>query len=225
MIAVGSMFRDSSSYIDRSFHQYEGLAKELDKRGETVRFIFCENSSVDDTFDRLRGWAGAWDTTLVQRADDCPYFRSEDRRDRWRHLAWVANGVLEEVTADDDAFIYVESDLAWEPSMMLRLLDHLNTVDVVGPLNMRDDGTLYDRWGTRGMDGRRFTAEPPHHPCLNGADGLVEVQSSAGCTAMVADVARMTRFDPVDCYVGWNRAMRLSGFKVWIDPSLSVVHA
>lgn len=226
MIAVCSMFRDSARYIDRSLHQYDLLAKDLDKRGEDVRFIFCENSSVDDTYQRLSDFAGTWDTTLVQRSDDCRYWESVDNRERWRHLAWVANATLEEVTAEDDAVIYVESDLAWEPSTLLRLLDHLNRVDVVSPLNMRFDGTNYDRWGTRGMDGRRFTADPPFHPSVEaaGPGELVEVQSVAGCTAMVADVARLTRFSPDDCYVGLNREMRLAGFRVWLDPSLAVTH-
>ena len=217
------MWRDSHAYIDRALHQYDMLAKEIDRRNDRCRFIFAENDSTDDTFDRLRMW-GDGDVTLVQRSDDCPYFPSEDRRDRWRHLAWVANATLEEVNDADDVVIYVESDLTWDTPTMLRLIGHLSHVDVVSPLNMRADGTYYDRWGSRGMDGRRFTPDPPFHPSLIGG-GLAEVQSLAGCTAMVGDVARMCRFDPTDCYVGFNRAMRLSGFRIWCDPELAVIHA
>lgn len=223
-VAICSMWRDSHAYVDTALEQFRLLGKEIDKRGDHLRFVWCENDSTDDTFDRLSAFDG--DVTLVRRSDGCPYFRSEERVDRWRHLAWVANATLEEITSEDDAVIYVESDLTWETTTMLRLLDHLSKVDVVSPLNMRHDGTYFDTWGSRGMDGRRFSAHPPWHPDLQLVNdrGLVEVQSMAGCTALVADVARMTRFDPADCYVGWNRAMRLAGWTVWCDPSLAVVH-
>jgi hypothetical protein len=89
---------------------------------------------------------------------------------------------------------------------------------------MRAGGSYYDIWGSRGLNGKRFNPQPPFHLSLANADPLVEVQSVAGCTAMVADVARLTRFSSDDCYVGWNRNMRLSGFKVWLDPSLAVIH-
>lgn len=224
-VLVGSMFRDSSAYIDRALDQYARLAKELDAKGDVCRFVFVENDSTDDTRDRLCAFDG--DAEIIFRSDDCPYWPSTDHRERWRHLAWVANGVLESVEDEDDVVIYVESDLAWEPETMLRLLDHLNHVDVVSPMNMRIDG-YYDLWGSRGMDGRRFAPYPPYHPDLADARtanrGLVEVQSVAGCTAMVADVARACRFSPDDCYVGFNRDIRLHGWKVWLDPSLEVLH-
>lgn len=217
------MFRDSSKYLDRSLDQYARLAKELDAKGDHCRFVFVENDSEDDTRERLCGFDG--DVEIIFRTDDCPYWPSVDARERWRHLAWVANGVLENVLEEDDVLIYVESDLAWQPETMLRLLDHLNHVDVVSPLNMRSDEIHYfDLWGSRGMDGRRFSVKPPFHPDIADAKGLVEVQSIAGCTAMLADVARSTRFSPDDCYVGWNRDMRLHGWKVWCDPSLRVFH-
>lgn len=222
-VVVGSMFRDSVPYLDRAFDQYQRLAKELDAKGDHCRFLFVENDSADDTRQRLLDFDG--DVEIIFRSDDCPYWPSVDVRERWRHLAWVANGVLENVLEEDDVVLYVESDLAWEPATMLRLLDHLNHVEVVSPLNMRADGTLYDRWGTRGMDGRRFTADPPHHLSLVGAEGLVEIQSAAGCTAMLAEVARACRFSPDDCYVGLNRDIRLHGWNVWLDPTLEVVHA
>lgn len=221
MIAVGSMWRDSAAYIDRSLHQFDLLRKELDAKGEDVRFIWVENDSTDDTYERLAMFDG--DVTLERRSDGCPYWPSVDNRDRWRHLAWVANGVLEQVGADDDVFIYVESDLAWEVPTMLRLLDHLNRVDVVSPLNMRANGRYYDVWGSKGLDGRRFSFDPPFHPSLASGE-LTEVQSVAGCTAMIGEVARSTRFSSDDCYLGWNRDMRLAGWKVWCDPTLQVVH-
>lgn len=222
-ICVGSMWRDSAAYLDRTLDQMARLAKEFDADGVSVRFVWAENSSEDDTLQRLCEFDAA-PTTIIERNDDCPYWPSIDVRERWQHLAWVGNATLEAVTDDDDVFVYVESDLVWEPATILALVDHLDTVDVVSPLSLTPSGSYYDLWGSRGMDGRRFTAQPPHHPDLANADGLVQVQSLAGCTVMKAEVARVTRFDRDDCYRGWNRAMQLAGYDVWCDPSLSVVH-
>lgn len=224
---MGAMFRDSAPYLAQTLHSYDLLAKEVDKRGDSIRWALVENDSVDDTRHVLEEWvADKPGSSLLLRSDDCPYFPSKDDPMRWRHLAWVANGVLEQVASDDDVLVYCESDLAWEPATIVALIDHLQHVDVVSPLNMRVCGDYYDRWGSRGMDGRRFAPTPPFHPSLTrpNGDGLVEVQSLAGCTVMEAKVARETRFAPEDCYVGWNRAMRLAGYDVWCDPNLQVTH-
>ena len=218
-VAVGSMFRDSSRYLDRALAQYEKLQALVEERGDECRFVFVENDSTDDTYERLSAFAD-----VARVSDGCPYYESVDRKDRWRHLAWVANHTIEQLTDEDDVFLYVESDLAWDAHDLLRLVDHLSLVDVVSALNVRRDGSYYDIWGSRGADGRRFTAQPPYHLDLVEPPGLVEVQSMAGCTAMVADVARLCRFSPDDCYVGFNRAMRLAGFKVWCDPTVRVTH-
>lgn len=218
-LRIGSMWRDSAAYIDTSIAQYEKLVGLFEERGDTARFAFVENDSTDDTLDRLL----AFTPDVVTVSDNCPYFPSSDFRERWRHLAWVANHTIDQITPDDDVFLYVESDLAWEPEDLVRLVDHLSEVDVCSALNLRANGSYYDIWGSKGIDGRRFSFAPPYHPSLD-ADGLVEVQSMAGCTAMVAEVARLCRFSPDDCYRGWNRAMRLAGFRVWCDPTIRVIH-
>jgi hypothetical protein len=220
VIGVGSMWRDSHRYIDRSLEQFERLAKQLDALGEETRFYWVDGGSTDDTVDRLNDFDG--DLTFEVRDDGCPYFPSVDRQDRWRHLAWIANGVLEMVEEDVSQFIYVESDLAWDTVTMLGLLRHLDEVTVVSPLNKSVHGFYYDVWGSVGLDGTHFSAGAPFHRSLGC--GLTEVQSIAGCTAMHGDVARSTRFAPEDCYVGWNRAMRAQGHRIWCDPALAVHH-
>lgn len=219
-VAVGSMWRDSNKQgrIWEQLVQYHHLALALRARGDSLTCLFVENDSTDDTAYQLRefGACGHVPTDLAYVHDDCPYWQSIDHPDRWRHLAWVANHTLDMLAEDDaDRFIYVESDLRWEPATMLALLDHLDTVEVVSAVNLRPDGALFDTWGTLGLDGIA--------PDLAGTS-LIEVASAAGCTAMHADIGRTTRFQSEDCYRGWNRDMRDHGHTVWLDPTLTVTH-
>lgn len=225
-VAIGSMFRDSNKHgrIWERLMPYYELGFALRQDGHNLTCVFVENDSKDDTYYQLNefGGCGHVDSILVRKTDDCPYWGSVDHPDRWRHLAWVANGVFEELDGSEDAVIYVESDLIWEPATMLRLLEHLETVDAVAPCNMHR-GAWYDTWGSR-IGGVRFQAQPPYHPALVGAEGLVPVESTAGCTAMRGEVAKQVRFQPEDCYVGLCRDVRSHGYGLWLDPSLTVEH-
>lgn len=218
------MWRDSMRYMERALEQFERLAFQLEAMEHSVVFSWVENSSKDGTRDALDAFKG--DVILRSVHDDCRYWESIDHPERWRHLSWVANHVLEQIPSRTDRFIYVESDLRWDVATMLRLLHHLGTVEVVSPLNRHRDGWYYDTWGSTGLDGVGFTNGAPFHQSLARPNehGLVEVASVAGCTAMVGSVARSTRFGRADCYLGWNREMRDLGYSIWCDPTLSVFH-
>lgn len=228
-LAVGSMFRDSGSYIRQTlFEQFDGLGQLLKDRGDEVVFLTVENDSTDDTAYQLKEFAacGHWPVHLIERSDGCPHHPSVDRGDRWRHLAWVANAALEELDeVEADQFLYVESDLAWDPRDLLRLVDESQHV-AVSACNVMADGRWYDTWGTR-RDGLWFYATPPFHPDLtmpeNVSGGLFRVDSACGATALPAEVARKTRFQPEDCYVGWCRQIR-EHLDLYLDTEVKVVH-
>lgn len=219
-IVAASMFRDSTGYIGRYASQIQDLNMALRAHGDTLRVIAVENDSTDDTWARLNH-PTVYGTHLVRVHDDCPYWPSVDDPARWRHIAWVCNHVLERVDDRDDVLVYVESDLIWDSPTILRLIDHLKTVDAVSCPNMRGD-VYYDTWGSR-KDGARFTSHTPHHPALVGGE-LVEMDSVASILAVHADIARKTRFQPKDGFVGWCRDIRSQGFKIWLDPTLKVEH-
>lgn len=214
------MWRDSAGYVDDALHRFRQLADLLNIRGDRVEFVFAENSSKDHTADRLRLFGRTHRSHIIQRADNCPYWPSIDTPERWRHLAWVQNGVLENIGADADVFLYVESDLTWNPTDLVVLIDHTTEWPVAAAMNMRRDGRYYDIHGTR-RNGQRFTADHPYHQDFNGAP--LTVDSVGGALAMRAAIARNTRI-PETGYVGWCHTIGELGYPIMLCPDVKVIH-
>lgn len=228
-VLVGSMFRDAESYIGRYRQQVDGLAKLLWDRGDDIRLVLVENDSIDNTPHEIHETAacGHINACHITVHDDCPYYPSVNHPHRWRHLAWVANHVLDEVSETDDRVLYVESDLAWDPHDMLRLIDRVDDQRpawVAPNWHQTIGGNWYDSWGTRGLDGRRWSMHPPHHSDWQ-PDEPFRVESMCGAIALSGDVARSVRFQPQDCFVGLCRDVRQRGHQVWCDPTCPVVHS
>lgn len=226
-VAIGSMWRDMGPLMRARIDQFYKLGAALKARGDDPVCIFVENDSKDITWSELYefGGCGHVNSILLRVSDECPYWPSVDHPDRWRHLAWVANHTMDEITDDIDVFLYVESDLMWSTSTMLGLIDQAVTEQAaVLACNRLANGQWYDIWGSRAR-GLRFGANPPHHPVLEGWEsGLVAVDSACGAIAMPGDVARQVRFQPEDCFVGLCRDIRAKGYGLFLDPSLEVIH-
>lgn len=214
------MWRNSASYIDRSLAQFDGLARILDD----VQFGFVENESTDDTGERLDAWADMAPAraNVVHVADGCPYYPSADMPDRWRHLAWVANHSIDLIADDADVFLYVESDLQWDPADIARLVEWADETQAAhAACNVMADGRWYDTWGSI-IDGEHFEAGKPHHSKWSDSPFLVD--STCGALAVPGKVARATRFQPEDCYVGWCRQIWAEHTPIWLQPDIKVVH-
>lgn len=230
-VLLGSIFRNAAHYVDRYFDQAVALSVALASRGASLRLVLVEGDSVDGTWAALERHVPAWGArlALVKREHGGPPWGSVDHPARWRALAWCANGVLDALRGDDDAVIYVESDLLWDAGTMLALLDHLDRgVPAVAPLCFTTAGHFYDIYGHRGMDGVPFSPFPPYHADLAAlAPGHLGLVRSAGsCVAMRADVARLARFgeEPPDCVLGLGRTIWAAGYSLSLDPALKVVH-
>jgi hypothetical protein len=223
-VLLGSMFRNSESYLPHYIAQVEALGALLRRDGHTLRVVAVEGDSTDGTAGALYQWAieGPVSITYINRSDGCRHWPSVNHPDRWRHLAWCANGVLEEVDPNvDDVVIYVEADLIWHPTLPLKLMKMLERpgVDCVTPMLFHVSGFYYDTWGSR-LGGACFRAGPPYHsvflqPSLDEVD-LIPVDSACGMTVMDAGVAYKARFQPEDCYVGLARNIREQGHTYWL---------
>ena len=223
-IAIGSIFQNSTGYLDRYHTQLLSLIHYAPEH--TFDPILIEGDSTDNgaTWARLNQ---IFPGHVWKREHGGPVFGSIDNLQRWMQISYACDGVLERVTPEHDALYYVESDLMWEPSTALKLINHLAKVEAVSPLLIAKDGRrFYDIWGYR-QGGRNFGHEPPYHACLtrpNGT-GLYEVDSAGGCIAVRGELARRCRFrPPTRAMVGFCEDMRKQGARVWVDKTLKVFH-
>jgi hypothetical protein len=218
-IVLASIFRDSTSYLDRYFAQVEALREHLD-----VRLALCEGDSLDDTYRQLKRQASK-DDLVMWRDHGGPKFGSVDHVQRWAQIAWVCNELLRAIRHSFPGLplVYVESDLIWEPETPLTLLADLEHVPAVAPMSMHQ-GRFYDLWGHRGLDGVRFRPHPPYHDDLAHAEGLVEISSAGSCVVMRPEVAAVAEFGDNDCIVGLGRSIRHNGGGLYLDPRVAVHH-
>lgn len=250
-IALGSIFRDSRGYLDRYFAQASGLRELLQTRDpeSELRLVLVEGDSRDGTLEAIekRAARDGFDLRLRKVDHGGPRWGSIDKPERWRALALCCNAVLEQIDERDEALIYVESDLAWQPETMVALIGRLSEYPAVAPMCFTGPqglagprGFFYDIWGHI-KDGVNFTSHPPFHPSLQSANGrLVEIDSAGSCVvtgpAILSDVRTgLIRFNdgadgsPPDCIRGYCRAINacqsgIHGHGLYLDTTLEVRH-
>lgn len=237
-IAIASMFRNSTGYIDRYFKQMAQLTGWLIGEGYDIHLILAHGDSTDGTPEMLeqraqflhkfiKSNAIGSDLDIIEVNHGGPSFGSVDNETRWRNISTVCNAILDKVDVDADEFIiYVESDLIWDYTVMLLLLDQLREhleIDAISPLCIHQQtGLFYDTWGYR-KDGQAFRQSRPYHPGVGVR--LTEIDSAGSCIVMKQWVAEKCRFDPPEKgIVGFGESIRAHGYTLWLDPTLTVHH-
>jgi len=224
-IVVANMWQNATSYIDRFVGQFAAL------RGAAPQhefdLILAEGDSTDNdaTWNRLNE---IYPGKVFKRIHAGQIYGPIDVTQRWLQISFVMDGVFERVRPEHDVVIWVESDLIWEPAVLLKLLDHIQKpgVDAAVPMIMMR-GTFYDSWAYR-RDGIRFSVAPPFHRVLQtpSVNGLYLLDSGGGCVVMRGEIARTCRCrPPALAAVGFYRDMREHGWRVWLDPTLAIHHA
>ena len=177
-VTVSSIFRNSSAYLAAYFDRVTALREHVD-----VRLVLGEGDSTDGTGDLLRAMAGRGDTVLTVNHGG-PRFGSVDHPERWANIAQVVRAVIGRVGDPGDAFVWVESDLLWDPDTMLGLL---KADRPVAPLVLHGVGNhFYDTWGFR-KGGIMFSSQPPYLSVQTGStDPLVPVDSCGSCFVLPA---------------------------------------
>lgn len=220
MLAIVCMMRTAGEYLPAFIERVDALSDLAE-----LRVIVGENDSRDETKKMLDFWShtAAYDVKVLDCGDGSNHFGSVDDPERWRSIAGVMNKVLDEVGEGDDEVMYVDADLMWEPTTIMRLLmkrERFN-LDVLCPITMIFD-RFFDLWGTR-KDGVRITRRGDPWPNV-AAVGRVEVDSAACLNVMAAHWARVARFGEDDANVGWHNEMRAKGAHIWVDFDEGVVH-
>lgn len=221
-LTILSIFRNSTAYLDRYAWQVQSICEQFDG---TVHFCWLEGDSDDrETYLELqqleRDIAYYWGATVTMTTYDHggPMYPSIDHPDRWRQLSGVWNCNLLRLGPTRYA-VCVESDLIWQPSDMLTMLDHIQSgiCDVAYPLLMlRDTNQFYDTHAYKAPDGTGWSAWPPYAPGWDGTR-FVPVSQAGGMVVARGDVMQAARWGDDDCVLHFPEGTRcMVDMHTWI---------
>lgn len=233
-LCTTSIVRDGMDYLQRYTEQLFRLQSTLAAYGHELRCVVTEGDSTDDTWPWLQGWAaetnGMMNVTVMKRDHGGEKYGSVNDANRWRNIARTWNAMYKEHIwpADDDAVVYVEADLIWQPADIVRMLAQLGPqTPAIAPMvyNTRPDGTkiFYDIWGYRIEDVKFKNSPPPYHEALiNAPPGLIKLSCAASCFVMLGELARVLEFSEEDAMPG--ASIYANGYSLWLDRRLEVWH-
>ncbi len=229
-ITLCSSFRSSVPYLPRYLSQVADLDTLLYHAGYKLSFIWAEGDSTDGTQKMLTAARWRFKSTIVGATHGGPVYESIVSVKRFAQLAYVANKVWELLPADASVVIWAESDLIWEPAMMLRLIARLQEVPVVSPMIMDSPpaNTFYDTFCFR-RNGVQFAKQPPYHADFadlmsDAPGGLLEMDSVGSIVVMRGDVARAVYVPIEDVLLGTCRMIRELGHKIYLDTGAKCLH-
>ena len=227
-IAILSAFRDSLSrgQLPRFLDQVEALRRHAGPI-HSIRVVAVEGDSRDGTYAALQKGRAGLSIELIKWDHGLPWFASVESVARFVAMSHIGNLAFGAVRDDDDAVLWVESDLIWDAHTIGSLADMAvrrdGDFDVFAPLIFAGEH-FYDVWGYRGLDGARVAPFHPYHSTLRHDGAATEVSSVGSCLAMRGEVARACRVVDAECLVGFCRDARSKGYRVAVDPRFSVRH-
>lgn len=233
-VCLCSSFRNSAAYIDRYFEQVDGLACLLAARGDRLALYLGYGDSDDGTGELLYEAASfAVGALLIECSHGGKFYGPVVDATRFKQLAFVANRVWKCVPQEADVVLWVESDLIWQPSTIMALINDLEAVPAVAPmvLDAPPANSWYDTWAYR-RRGRQFQKQPPYHPDLedreflrqNGNGDLLPLQSAGSCMALWGRLARRLCFPEEDVFVGFCKQLTQIGGSLWLNRRQTVFH-
>lgn len=224
-VALVSIFRDSLHGLKTYLAQVKALDNTLRQRGDELFCAWAEGDSEDSTWEKLQQWSIDLDCSAVKHNTNTPRFGPVINPIRLKAKAETDRAALALIPNDGsvDAVIFVESDLWWEPTCMLALLDDLKEVEVVAPWCWCN-GRMRDIWGFR-RQGTNFVNDWPFHPSLDWSTPLVEMDSVGSCWVARYPVIAGLEVPDEDEWVGFCRKIREErSAKIYLDTRYGVRH-
>jgi hypothetical protein len=140
-----------------------------------------------------------------------------------RQWAQLGNQAIEAALETDCSHIlYLEADLCVPLDFLEQLI--ARDVDIVAPVTMLGS-TFYDTWGFRDMNGQKIS-DIQQFPFYSGE--LVELSSVGSCVLFRSEVfrtgIRLPGVHQNGLLVGVCTQARAAGFRVYADPTVSIIH-
>lgn len=213
-VLVATAVKDGSKWLDKFLANF----KEINYPRDKLHFAFVEGNSSDDSYERLIAFKKEHNNVWLQKFD----IQTENRFER---LAKSRNKIFDEALDKEEYVLSIDADIVFfHPNFLNLMIKH--DVDVVAPLILiEDENRFYDTLAFR-CQGRNFEHEIPYFPlCVHRK--LFEVESVGTCY-----LAKRAVFDAEVRYAGgiseqvtFCARARERGFKIWVDPTVAVIHA
>ena len=140
-----------------------------------------------------------------------------------RQWAQIGNQAIDSALETECSHIlYIESDLCFPLDLLEQLISR--DVDIIAPVVMLGS-SFYDSWGFRDLNGKKIS-DMQFFPFYTGE--LVELSSVGSCVLFRSDIFRAgIRFagnHHNGLFVGVCNEARSNGFRVYADPTVSIIH-
>lgn len=233
-IAVISLFRNASSYIQNYFDQLLIWNEQLKEFGHSLTPILGYGDSDDGTEEMLFEECKNLDySILLDVSHGGPIYGSVVHPERFKQLSDSANRLWRLIPSDADVVALIESDLEWEPETMMALLRGLKLYQsaksfgpkrfIISPLVLNKDRTFYDTWAFR-KDKTHFQAQPPYHSKFHPKGRYSDMDSVGSCFFMTGNLKHLVSFPEKDVVVGLCRSAKENGAEIYIDRESKVYH-
>ena len=231
-VAIVSHFRNAVHYLERYFEQMDGLKKLLNQRGDDLSLVLGYGDSVDGTGEALYDECiFRFCSLLVDVSHGGQNFGSIVHPQRFEQLAFVANKLWDSLPKQNvDMVGAVESDLIWQPSELLKMIENVRHHDnlIIAPMVYHRDYRFYDKWAFR-LNGKQFSNEPPYHPDLVyplevSSCRFYKMDSVGSVLFMKSSLAYRLCFPKEDVVVGFCNRARELGVTILLDTWSEVFH-
>jgi len=219
-IAVCTLFRNNAKDALHTFKQRMEWKQQVGYKYDIIH-VCLEGDSIDDTYETIQSFQDRLNIILIKHDTGGPHYPSHAIPDRLITLGKLSNIVLERAMEENPSYIlWLDSDVTIPKNYINRLLSH--NKDVVAPMFFFENSTYFrDTWGYR-VNNELFTNRYPYCKTYRNNE-LFEVDS-VGLPLISAKVIKDgARFGDEEI-VDLCRSIRALGYKIFVDPSISVTH-
>jgi len=216
-VSICCTIRQHARFVAPFVAQFEALSRDRWRIG-TLNLV-CDGERLADPH-LLELTARRPEVRIsFERRSDAQIETIEDKAAQW---AEISNQAVESaLLAPCTHLLYIEPDLSFPFDLVDQLIGH--DLDVVAPIVFLGGG-FYDSWGFRDLQGRKIRDFGP----IAATAPPIELGSVGSCVLFRAGIFRRgVRFRGTyeeGLLVGVCEDARRLGFRVWADPSTSIVH-
>lgn len=229
-LTILSIFRDSQTYLSRYLKQIE---EAFNLFAKPCRGIWLEGDSGDATYEILIKAKERFEQLghcieLIKYETNGPYWPEKNILERWAQLASCWNVCLKALQPSKIC-ICVESDLIWDPNIILKLAEQLDEKHhVICPMlliensqKLMGDFWFYDIWGFS-RENKRFHSMKPYWPktrSLIEEERLLQVSTGGGMLIANFKTMSMASWDKNSCILQFG-----DDCSIFMDKTRAIFH-